>query len=227
LKSKGYDHDFGAGRREPGTVARTRNCTNVTAPSGKRGPDANDRAITEAVVDFLERHGVSSYALTRNPSAIVLSLPNEPDVAVEGHIDGIRARLQDLSGRAARQAALVTRDPRDHHAIIIEFKSSRGKSNLRDEIVRVLKAEEPELRRRGIESLRLFGSVSTPKAHPADVDLLARFRSDLRLSAFDIADTQAYLEQRLGRRVDLSNEQTFPAAFKIAVEKTGVPIFGT
>jgi predicted nucleotidyltransferase len=200
----------------------------VTATSGERGPDASDRAITEAVVDFLEGHGVTTYAFTRRPSMIVVSLPNEPDLAVERHIEGIRARLRGLSvGPASRQADLVARDPRDHHAIIIEIKSPHGDAHLRDEIVRVLKAEEPELRRRGIESLRLFGSVSTRKPHPNDVDLLARFRPGLRLSAFDLADTQAYLERRLGRRVDLSNEQTFPTAFKATVERTGVSIFGT
>jgi predicted nucleotidyltransferase len=201
---------------------------NVTASSSARGPDANDRAITEAVVDFLEGHGVTTYAFARSPSAIVVSLPNEPDRAVERHIKGIRARLRGLSlGPPSPEAGLVARDPRDDHAIIIAIKSPPGESDLRDEIVRVLKAEEPELRRRGIESLRLFGSVSRRKSHPNDVDLLARFRPGLRLSAFDIADTQAYIEQRLGRRVDLSNEQTFPSAFKIAVERTGVPIFGT
>jgi predicted nucleotidyltransferase len=196
------------------------------SPPGGPGRGASDSAtITEAVVDFLEGLGVTTYSFSRTPSAIVVSLPNEPDAAIARHAEGIKDRLK--SGTPAGQVEAIGRDPRDRQAIIIAISPARDESQLRDEIMRVLKAEETELRRRGIESLRLFGSVAARKSHPNDVDLLARFRPGLRLSAFDIADTQAYLERRLGRRVDLSNEQTFPSAFKTTAESTGVPIFGT
>lgn len=196
---------------------------------GRGGDEHSQSKITGAVVDFLEDHGVTTYAVKRSPSSIVLSLPNEPEIAVQHHLEGLKDRLQEIVLQPASDssAEVVVRDPRDHHAIIIEIHSPRDERSNRDAIVRVLQAEEPELSRRGIESLLLFGSVATLKPHPNDIDLLARFRPDLKLSAFDIAETQAYLEQKLGRRVDLSTESTFPTEFKNIAEQNGIRIFGS
>ena len=195
-----------------------------------RGGDEHGQSkITGAVVDFLEDHGVTTYAVTRSPSSIVLSLPNEPEIAVQHHLEGLKDRLQEivLEPAAHERHDLILRDPRDHHAIIIEIQSPHDERSTRDAIVRRLKDEEPELRRRGIESLLFFGSAATLKPYPNDIDLLARFRADLQLSAFDIAEVQAYLEQKLGRRVDLSTEKTFPSEFKKIAEQTGIRIFGS
>jgi predicted nucleotidyltransferase len=200
----------------------------MSSDSGRGGSEEHAN-ITAAVVDFLEDSGVTTYAVTRSPSSILLSLPNEPEIAVQRHVQGLKGRLQEIVLERVPQdrADLVLRDPRDHHAIIIEITSPRPERDARSEIVRALAAEEPELRRRGIESLLLFGSAATEQQHPNDVDLLARFQADLRLTAFDIADVQAYLEHRLGRRVDLSSEKTFPSSFRQAVEQSGIRIFGS
>jgi predicted nucleotidyltransferase len=165
------------------------------------------------------------YGVRRNPASITVSLPNEPESAVAGHLAALRLRLEIVSPPQMDQVDLVVLDPRDHHSIIIEFKAPAGEAQQRDAIVRTLRAEEPELRKRGILALRLFGSAATLKAHPNDVDLLARFDPNRRFSAFDIGDIQSYLEQRLGKRVDLSNERTLPAAFKDSVDRTGIVIF--
>jgi predicted nucleotidyltransferase len=105
--------------------------------------------------------------------------------------------------------------------------ASRDAVKARDALLQALRDEEPELRRRGIESLLLFGSAATLKSFPNDIDLLARFRPELRLSAFDIAEIQAYLEQTLGGRVDLSTEATFPSEFRKTAEQSGIRIFGS
>lgn len=185
--------------------------------------------MTEAIVDFLEDHGVTSYAVTREPSSITLLLPNEPESSVERHLKGLRDRLQEIVIRPREDAPLdfVSLDPRDHHAIIISIMPAGEEHLARDLLLERLRNEEPELRRRGIESLILFGSASTLKPYPRDIDLLARFRHGTRLSAFDLADIQLYLERRLGRRVDLSDEKTFPANFLAAVEQMGIRIFGS
>ena len=193
------------------------------------GTDDGRSKITGAVVDFLEDHGVTTYAFKRSPSAIVISLPNEPEVSVQHHLEGLRSRLQEMVFAAAPDHGTderVLRDPRDHHAIIIEIVSPRDGRTDRDAIVTTLRNAEPELRRRGIESLLLFGSAATLEPHPNDVDLLARFEPAVQLSAFDVAGMQIFLEQILGRRVDLSSERTFPTTFRDAAERSGIRIYG-
>lgn len=199
-----------------------------TEPDLRRGAQNPRSRVTEAIVDFLEDLGVSSYAMRRRPASITLSLPDEPESAVQRHLEGLRDRLQEIVISSPESPVdFVSRDPRDDHAIIIEIKPAGGDERAaREQLVEDLRSEEAELRRRGIESLILFGSAATLKPSPRDVDLLARFRSDARLSAFDLADIQLYLEQRLGRRVDVSDERTFPAAFLPGVEQTGIRIFG-
>jgi predicted nucleotidyltransferase len=195
----------------------------------RQGSESGRSRVTEAIVDFLEALGVTSYAVTREPSSITLLLPNEPESSVERHFEGLRDRLQEIVIRSDAHAPLdfVSRDPRDQHAIIVNITPAGDERSARDSLVQRLQNEEGELRRRGIESLILFGSSSTMKPNPHDVDLLARFQRDARLSAFDLADIQLYLERRLGRRVDLANEKLLPAAFLAGVERTGIRIFGS
>jgi predicted nucleotidyltransferase len=196
--------------------------------SAQSGSD--DRSgTTAAVVEFLEGRGVTTYAVKRTPSSIVLSLPNEPESAVQRHLEGLKGRLKQSGGndRADTAEDFVVRDPRDHHGIVIEIIGRHDTQDVRDTIVEKLKSEEAELRRRGIDALLLFGSATASPGYPNDVDLLARFRPGLRLSAFDIAEIQGYLEDVLGRRVDLSNEKTFPSAFRVVAERDGIRIFQT
>jgi predicted nucleotidyltransferase len=196
----------------------------VSIGPARDADEENQSKITGAVVDFLEDHGVTTYAVKRSPSSIILSLPNEPEVAVQRHLEGLKDRLQEIVFTFPER---VTRDPRDHHAIVIEVASATDPAKARDALVRALRGEESELRHRGIESLLLFGSAATLKSYPNDIDLLVRFRPGLRLSAFDLAEIQAYLEQTLGRRVDLSTEASFPTEFRKTAEQSGIRIFGT
>ena len=193
----------------------------------RQGGENGRSRVTEAIVDFLEDRGVRSYEVRREPSSITLSLPDEPESAVEDHLDGLRQRLQEIGSRAIAPVYFVSRDSRDQHAIIIDMTPAADHGSARELLVQRLRNEEGELRRRGVESLTLFGSASTLKANPHDVDLLARFRRDARLSAFDLADIQLHLERRLGRRVDLSDDRRFPANFLAAIEQTGIRIFGS
>jgi predicted nucleotidyltransferase len=69
-------------------------------------------------------------------------------------------------------------------------------------IVRTLKSEFATLRSRfGIKSLGLFGSIARGDASPgSDVDILVEFDTP----SFDhYMDLKFYLEERLGRPVDL------------------------
>jgi hypothetical protein len=71
-----------------------------------------------------------------------------------------------------------------------------------DEILRILRAELPNLRREyGVESIALFGSyVSGNPDETSDIDLVVRLTRPLGFKFFRLA---AYLEKVLGRPVDL------------------------
>ncbi len=73
----------------------------------------------------------------------------------------------------------------------------------RDEVLAILKAEEPRLRSEfGVKSLALFGSVARDEANEgSDVDLLVEF--DRPVGFFGLIRLQEHLEGRLGRKVDL------------------------
>ena len=71
----------------------------------------------------------------------------------------------------------------------------------REDVLRVLAEHRDELAQRGARRLGLFGSFAREEARPdSDVDLLV----DLDRHTFDrFMDLKLYLEDILGRRVDL------------------------
>ncbi len=73
----------------------------------------------------------------------------------------------------------------------------------RNDVLRVLSAELPYLRKRyGVVRLALYGSFARDAARPAsDVDLLVELAQPMGLEFVELAD---YLEARLGRDVDLA-----------------------
>ena len=74
----------------------------------------------------------------------------------------------------------------------------------RDDVLAILAAHRDELRETyGVKSLALFGSVARDEAGPAsDIDLLVEF--DRSIGLFHLFDTQHFLEDLLGRAVDLT-----------------------
>ena len=74
----------------------------------------------------------------------------------------------------------------------------------REEVLRILKVHEAELRERGVLRLQLFGSVARgEETERSDIDLLADFRP--RLGVIKIGGIQYKLEQILNAKVDLSS----------------------
>lgn len=75
----------------------------------------------------------------------------------------------------------------------------------RDSVVAALREHEEQLRQLGVLSLSLFGSVARNQARPdSDVDVLITFREPITSEAF--FGTKFFLEDLLGRRVDLLTE---------------------
>lgn len=76
----------------------------------------------------------------------------------------------------------------------------------RDEVLAILAAHQIKLKKLGVESLTLFGSVARDEARPdSDVDLLVEFQQPVGLFAF--FRLQHYLEEILGCSVDLGTSK--------------------
>lgn len=74
----------------------------------------------------------------------------------------------------------------------------------KDDVVAELAALEKPLRQRGLTSLALFGSVVRGAAHPdSDIDLLVDVAPDAHFSLIDLVALKDFLEDQLGRRVDV------------------------
>lgn len=74
----------------------------------------------------------------------------------------------------------------------------------RELVVRVLRQHEAEIRARGVTRLRMFGSMARGEAGPeSDVDLIADIDRSARLSLLDLVGLQHFLQDLLGRKVDV------------------------
>ena len=72
----------------------------------------------------------------------------------------------------------------------------------RDRILALLKSRRRQLKKYGIHSLSVFGSVARGQARKnSDVDILVDFEKPVGL--FEYARLKMYLESVLGREVDL------------------------
>jgi uncharacterized protein len=74
--------------------------------------------------------------------------------------------------------------------------------NSRELVIRTIKSELPYLREQfGVERIALFGSFARSEQHEdSDVDILVSLSKPLGFSFIQLAD---YLEEKLGRKVDL------------------------
>jgi predicted nucleotidyltransferase len=72
----------------------------------------------------------------------------------------------------------------------------------RDDILALLKSHRRQLKKYGIHSLSIFGSVARDQVRKnSDVDILVDFEKPVGL--FEYARLKMYLEDVLGREVDL------------------------
>lgn len=91
----------------------------------------------------------------------------------------------------------------------------------RDTILKNLKTCRPELEKMGIRSLALFGSLARNQARPdSDVDLLVEFIPPLTFDRY--IQVKFYLEDLLGRPVDLVIPDTLKPRIRPEVEKEAI-----
>jgi len=81
-------------------------------------------------------------------------------------------------------------------------QEARHRAVTRLEAIEILTSHREEIREYGVSRLSLFGSVVRDQAGPAsDIDLLVEFAHPV--GYFEFLDLKAYLEEILGREVDL------------------------
>ncbi|HUB15675.1 MAG TPA: nucleotidyltransferase domain-containing protein [Acetobacteraceae bacterium] len=105
-----------------------------------------------------------------------------------------------------------------------------GPTRSRSELLAVLRAHEPELRARGVETLTLFGSMARGDATGAsDVDLAVRPGVGFSAGGFDhfgrLDALRSRLSALLGCDVDLVEETAARASLRQVIEREGVRAF--
>lgn len=93
-------------------------------------------------------------------------------------------------------------------------------------VVQRLKATEPELRRRGVAHLSVFGSLARGEARDdSDIDIAVEIEAGRSFSLIRMEDTRLLLEDVLGRPVDLGEVESFRPAVQAAFEQDQVKVF--
>jgi hypothetical protein len=96
-----------------------------------------------------------------------------------------------------------------------------SKAMSRDEILQVLAEHREELKGFGVKSLALFGSVVRGEARPdSDVDILVEFEGPATFDRY--MELKFFLEELLGRRVDLATRKALKPRLRPHVEREAV-----
>jgi uncharacterized protein len=92
----------------------------------------------------------------------------------------------------------------------------------RDEALALLGNHREELRRLGVQSLAVFGSVARDEAGPeSDVDILVELGRPM--GYFGFFDIQAYLQDLFERPVDLVTREGLKRQLKDRILKEAIP----
>lgn len=96
----------------------------------------------------------------------------------------------------------------------------------REHVITMLRVNESELRAAGILRLSLFGSTARGDDRPdSDIDLLAAFDDNRRISLLDVVGMQEQISRMLGRTVELVEEGTLKPRVQKNVEAEAVRAF--
>lgn len=91
----------------------------------------------------------------------------------------------------------------------------------RDEVLAILAKYQDEIRGFEVKSLAIFGSVARNEARPdSDVDILVDFSGAVTFDRY--MDLKFFLEDRLGRRVDLVTLPSLKPLIRPSVEREAI-----
>jgi predicted nucleotidyltransferase len=89
-----------------------------------------------------------------------------------------------------------------------------------------LAAQEPELRRRGVRHLDVFGSVARGEdGDNSDVDIAVEIEDGRSFSLIRMEEARLLLQDAIGRKVDLGEIDSFRPRVRAAFERDRIPIF--
>jgi predicted nucleotidyltransferase len=92
-------------------------------------------------------------------------------------------------------------------------------------VLGTLRAHAPALRDRGMTGLWIFGSVARGEARAdSDIDLLAEFEPDARLSLVGLASLRAELSELLGAPADLVERSALRPPVRDAADREAVRV---
>ena len=95
-----------------------------------------------------------------------------------------------------------------------------------ERILAILRSHAPELQAAGLAHLRLFGSVARGEATPtSDIDLMAEFAPDARISLMTLSGLRLQLCDLLGAEVDLSSASGLKDAVRKNADREAVHVF--
>jgi len=93
-------------------------------------------------------------------------------------------------------------------------------------VLSVLRAHGPALRKRGVARLWVFGSTARGEARAdSDIDLLAEFDPDAKLSLVGLSSLRADLSDLLGAPADLVERGTLRPTVGAAAEREAVRVW--
>jgi predicted nucleotidyltransferase len=94
------------------------------------------------------------------------------------------------------------------------------------EIIRCIQRQEPELRRRGIRHVAIFGSTARGDDRPdSDVDIAVDVAPGRSFSLIRMEDTRLLLEDAIGRPVDLGEIDQFRPQVRASFERERIMVF--
>ena len=97
------------------------------------------------------------------------------------------------------------------------------KAMQRERIIETIRSHADELPRFDVQSLSLFGSVARDEAHEqSDVDLLVSFRGAATFGHY--MGLKLFLEDLLGRRVDLVTKRALRHELRERVEREAIHV---
>jgi predicted nucleotidyltransferase len=92
--------------------------------------------------------------------------------------------------------------------------------------IRILREHEPELRKRGVRHVALFGSLARDEARPdSDIDLMIDLEPGARISIFDYVDLVEYVRGLFGEPVDVSNREMLKPHVRPSAERDAINAF--
>ena len=95
------------------------------------------------------------------------------------------------------------------------------KSLTRSDVLQTLSMHRHELKKLGVKSLRLFGSVARDEARPdSDIDFLVEFVS--APSFFELFEVQYFLEDLFHCKIDLGMEESLKEHLRELVLKDAI-----